>query len=86
MKFKIFKYLNENKFTNKNIKKFYYLLNNDLNHIFKITKKGLFNKLNNKYYFNIDFPIDNSETNKWMIKKIFFRKNKVTFFPKNKSK
>ena len=77
---------NSNKFTNKDINKFPYLymFNNDLNHVFEITTKELFNKLNNKYYFNIVFPIDNSETNKWIIGKIFFRKYPVIFCPKNR--
>ena len=77
---------NANKFTNKDINNFptLYIYNNDLNHIFEMPGKDLFNKLNNKYYFNIVFPIKNSENNKWVIGKIFFRKYPVIFSPKNR--
>ena len=47
---------NANKFTNKDIQNFpnLYIYNVDVNHIFDLNGKELFNKLNNKYYFNIE--------------------------------
>ena len=79
---------NSNKLTNKDIQKFpsLYIYNTDLNHIFDLTSKDLFNQLNNKYYFNIVFPTKTNEinNNKWVIGKIFFRKFPVIFCPKNR--
>ena len=76
---------NANKFTNKDIQNFpnLYIYNVDVNHIFDLNGKELFNKLNNKYYFNIVFPIKETN-NKWVIGKIFLRKFPVIFSPKNR--
>ena len=77
---------NANKFTIKDIKNFptLYMFNSDLNHAFEMNGEELFNKINNKYYFNIVFPVKNTDNNKWIIGKIFFRKYSAIFSPKNR--
>ena len=75
-----------NQFEEKDIKQFpnLYMFNTDLNHIFEMIGEELFIKLNNKYYFKIIFNNEISESNKWIIGKIFLRKYPVIFSPINR--
>lgn len=75
-----------NKFGINNIKQFPSLkfFISEINHIFKMTGEELFYKLENKYYFNIIFPIKNLESNRWILGKIFMRKYSTAFSPLNR--
>ena len=59
------------------------MYNIHINYIFEMNGEDLFIKLNNKYYFKIIFPINNTDT-KWILGKIFLRKYPVTFSLSNR--
>ena len=76
---------NGNKYSIKDIQNFPSLkiYNIHINYIFEMNGEDLFIKLNNKYYFKIIFPINNSD-NKWILGKIFLRKYPAIFSPSNR--
>ena len=73
----------EEKFTNKDIKKFptIYFSNLGINHIFELKSEELFIKMNNKWYFEIVFPIVDLDVEKWILGRIFMRKYPIKFSP-----
>jgi hypothetical protein len=78
-----------NKFTSEDIQKFptLYMLDANIEYAFELQGEELFTKINNKYYFNIIFPVkdtDDNFYNKWIIGRIFFRKYPPIFSPLNR--
>ena len=76
----------DNKFTINEIKKFpnIYLSNLGLHYNFELKGEELFLKLNNKYYFEIIFPINNLEPERWVLGRVFMRKYSILFSPFNR--
>ena len=76
----------ESKFSINDIKKFpyIYLSNLGLHYNFELKGEELFIKLNNKYYFEIVFPINNLDPERWILGRIFLRKYSVLFSPFNR--
>ena len=74
------------KFGINNINKFptLYISNIAIHHIFELIGKELFIKYNNKWYFQIVFPIEDLDPIRWIIGKIFLRKYPVIFSPYNR--
>ena len=52
-----------------------------LKHIFELNSAELFIKINNKWYFEIVFPVKNLEYERWILGKIFMRKYPIKFSP-----
>ena len=57
------------------------MANLGLQYTFELKGEELFTKINNKWYFEIIFPIDNLDSVRWVIGRIFLRKCPVTFSP-----
>ena len=76
----------ENKFNINNIKKFpnIYLENIGLHYTFELKGEELFTKINNKWYFEIVFPMKDLNPVRWIIGRIFLRKYPVTFSPSSR--
>ena len=64
------------KFTNKDIYSFptLYIANIRQHHIFELNNQELFVKINNKVYFEIVFPVESLDYERWILGKIFMRK------------
>ena len=58
-----------------------YMANLGLQYTFELKGEELFTKINNKWYFEIIFPINNLDSVRWVIGRIFLRKYPVTFSP-----
>ena len=73
----------DNKYNINDIKKFpnLYMANLGLQYTFELKGEELFTKINNKWYFEIIFPINNLDPVRWVIGRIFLRKYPVTFSP-----
>ena len=76
----------ENKFNINDIKKFpnIYITNLGLHYTFELKGEELFRKINNKWYFEIIFPINNLDPVRWVIGRIFLRKYPILFSPSNR--
>ena len=74
---------NENKFTKKDIKKFptIYISNLGIHYTFELKSEELFIKINNKWYFEIVFPVIDLDVERWILGRIFMRKYPVKFSP-----
>ena len=74
---------NQETFTNKDIKKFptIYLVNIGLEYIFELKSEELFININNKWYFQIIFPVKDFDVERWILGRIFMRKYPVKFSP-----
>ena len=70
-------------FTNKDINSFptIYIANININHIFELNYQDLFIKINNKVYFEIVFPVESLDYERWIVGRIFMRKYPVKFSP-----
>ena len=77
---------NPETFTNKDIKKFpiIYISIIEASHIFELKSEELFIQINNKWYFEIIFPIEDLETERWILGRIFMRKYPVKFSPSSR--
>ena len=77
---------NPETFTNKDIKKFpiIYISIIEAAHIFELKSEELFIQINNKWYFEIIFPIEDLETERWILGRIFMRKYPVKFSPSSR--
>ena len=71
----------ENKFDINDIKKFpnIYIPNLALHYTFELKGEDLFTKINNKWYFEIVFPIVDLDPIRWIVGRIFMRKYPVLF-------
>lgn len=71
------------KFTLNDINNFptIYLVNLGANHIFDLKSTELFIKKDNKWYFEIVFPIEDLEVERWILGRIFMRKYPIIFSP-----
>ena len=71
----------ENKFDINDIKKFptINIPNIALHYTFELKGEELFTKINNKWYFEIFFPIVDLDPVRWIVGRIFLRKYPVTF-------
>ena len=76
----------ENKFNINDIKKFpnLYLSNIGLHYTFELKGEELFTKINNKWHFEIVFPIKDLAPVRWIIGRIFLRKYPITFSPSSR--
>ena len=74
---------NAEKFNLNEIKKFptIYLSNIGASHIFDLKSEELFIKIDKKWYFEIVFPVENLEVERWILGRIFMRKYPVIFSP-----
>ena len=58
-----------------------YFSNVKASHIFELDSEELFININNKWYFKIVFPIEDLDTERWILGRIFMRKYPVKFAP-----
>ena len=71
----------QEKFKKKDINKFptVYLSHTGAKHIFELVSEELFIKINNKWLFEIVFPLEDLEVERWILGRIFMRKYPVKF-------
>ena len=75
---------NQETFTNKDIIKFPTIYIDEslkLEYSFELKPEELFININNKWYFEIVFPVEDFEEERWILGRIFMRKYPVKFSP-----
>ena len=76
----------DNKFNVNDIKKFpnIYITNLGIHYTFELKGEELFRKIDDKWYFQIIFPVNNLDQVRWILGRIFLRKYPITFSPSSR--